>query len=351
MKTMKTTSTSHSNSMRPTHMLSAKKISALLGFAAAAALLTATTQSEPIDLARLKGAIRIDGSSTVYPITEAVAEEFSKAAPKVSVTVGISGTGGGFKRFCAGEIAIAAASRPITPSEVALASTNKIEFIEIPIAYDALAIVVNPKNDWITTITIAQLKKIYSAGGPKNWKDIDPSWPDRPMKLFSPGTDSGTFDYFKEAVIGKEGKVRSDISVSEDDNVLVLGVSGDQDAIGFFGLAYFAENKDKLRDVPVVGSAGAPVAPQASTVNDGTYPLSRPLFIYVNSKSAAKSEVVALVDFYLAQAAALSTEVGFVPLPADIATKANANWKARRLGTQFVKDGKKVDGAFSKIYQ
>jgi phosphate transport system substrate-binding protein len=211
--------------------------------------------------------------------------------------------------------------------------------------------VVNPKNDWMKSVSLAQLKQIYSAGGPKTWKEIDPTWPDRAMKIYSPGTDSGTFDYFKEAVVGKEGKVRSDISVSEDDNVLVLGVSGDKDAIGFFGLAYFEENKDKLRPVPVIGASGLPVAPQTSTVNDGTYPLSRPLFIYVNSKSANKPEVVAFVDFYLNKADALIGEVGYVILPADILAKSNANWKARRLGTQFVKDDKKVDGAFSTIYK
>ncbi len=307
--------------------------------------------ARPQDAATLKGAIRVDGSSTVYPITEAVAEEFSKVATKVSVTVGISGTGGGFKRFCAGETAISAASRPITPAEVELAATNKIDFVEVPVAYDALSIVVNPKNDWVKSITVAQLKAIYAAGGAKTWKEIDPSWPDRPMKIFSPGTDSGTFDYFKEAVIGKEGKVRSDISVSEDDNVLVLGVSGDQDAIGFFGLAYFEENKEKLRAVPVIGKSAQPIAPNAATVNDGTYPLSRPLFIYVNAKAAGKPEVAAFVDFYLSKCDALVPEVGYVSLPANLMAKSLTNWKARRVGTQFVKDGKKVDGAFSTLYQ
>ena len=334
-----------------TSMRTLAKSSAFVVLASMASILVAANQDSPANLLTMKGAIRIDGSSTVYPITEAVSEEFSKVAPKVNVTVGISGTGGGFKRFCAGETAISDASRPITPSEVALAATNKIEFIEIPIAYDALAIVVNPKNDWMKSVSVAQLKQIYSAGGPKTWKEIDPTWPDRALKIYSPGTDSGTFDYFKEAVVGKEGKVRSDISVSEDDNVLVLGVSGDKDAIGFFGLAYFEENKDKLRSVPVIGASGLPVAAQTSTVNDGTYPLARPLFIYVNSKSASKPEVVAFVEFYLNKADALIGEVGYVILPADILAKSNANWKARRLGTQFVKDDKKVDGAFSTIYK
>ena len=334
-----------------TSMRTLAKSSAFVVLASMASILVAANQDSPANLLTMKGAIRIDGSSTVYPITEAVSEEFSKVAPKVNVTVGISGTGGGFKRFCAGETAISDASRPITPSEVALAATYKIEFIEIPIAYDALSIVVNPKNDWMKSVSVAQLKQIYSAGGPKTWKEIDPTWPDRALKIYSPGTDSGTFDYFKEAVVGKEGKVRSDISVSEDDNVLVLGVSGDKDAIGFFGLAYFEENKDKLRSVPVIGASGLPVAAQTSTVNDGTYPLARPLFIYVNSKSASKPEVVAFVEFYLNKADALIGEVGYVILPADILAKSNANWKARRLGTQFVKDDKKVDGAFSTIYK
>ena len=334
-----------------TSMRTLAKSSAFVVLASMASILVAANQDSPANLLTMKGAIRIDGSSTVYPITEAVSEEFSKVAPKVNVTVGISGTGGGFKRFCAGETAISDASRPITPSEVALAATNKIEFIEIPIAYDALSIVVNPKNDWMKSVSVAQLKQIYSAGGPKTWKEIDPTWPDRALKIYSPGTDSGTFDYFKEAVVGTEGKVRSDISVSEDDNVLVLGVSGDKDAIGFFGLAYFEENKDKLRSVPVIGASGLPVAAQTSTVNDGTYPLARPLFIYVNSKSASKPEVVAFVEFYLNKADALIGEVGYVILPADILAKSNANWKARRLGTQFVKDDKKVDGAFSTIYK
>lgn len=326
-----------------------RRASALLALSLVA--LAPAASAHPQDAATLKGAIRVDGSSTVYPITEAVAEEFSKVATKVSVTVGISGTGGGFKRFCAGETAISAASRPITPAEVELAATNKIEFIEVPVAYDALSIAVNKKNDWVKGITIAQLKAIYTAGGAKTWKEIDPSWPDRPMKIFSPGTDSGTFDYFKEAVIGKEGKVRSDISVSEDDNVLVLGVSGDQDAIGFFGLAYFEENKEKLRALSVVAQNAEPIAPSAVTVNAGTYPLSRPLFLYVSAKAAAKPEVAAFVDFYLSKSEVLVPEVGYVSLPANLMAKALVNWKARRVGTQFVKDGKKVDGAFSTLYQ
>ena len=315
------------------------------------AILSIAAQDGTRDFAKLKGAVRIDGSSTVYPITEAVVEEFSKIAKKVNVTVGISGTGGGFKRFCVGETAISNASRPITPSEVALAATSNIEFIEIPIAFDALSVVVHPKNDWVKSITIAQLKAIYSAGGGKSWKDIDPSWPDRAITAYSPGTDSGTFDYFKDAVLGKEGKARADMSVSEDDNVLVLGVSGDRDAIGFFGLAYFEENKDKLRAVPVIGSSGVAVSPSAKTVHDETYPLSRPLFIYVNGKAAAKPEVAALVEFFLDQCDELVTEVGYIPLPSATLAKVHANWSAKRLGTQFVKDGKQIEGRFGDLFQ
>lgn len=304
------------------------------------------------DSASLRGAIRIDGSSTVYPITEAVAEEFSKQAAKVNVSVGISGTGGGFKRFCVGETDITDASRPITPSEVALAAEKKVEYIEIPVAYDALTIVVNPRNDWVKSLTVDQVRKIYSAAGTaKSWKDLDPTWPDRPMKVFSPGTDSGTFDYFKEVVIGKDGNVRSDMSVSEDDNALVMGVAGNIDGIGYFGLAYFEENKSKLRALPIDGGKG-PVSPSASSVNDGTYtPLSRPLFIYVNRKSADRSEVQAFIDFYLKEAGDLAKEVGYVNMPAEILARAKERWASRRTGTVFVAEGKKVEGAFSTLYR
>ena len=304
------------------------------------------------DPAALRGAIRIDGSSTVYPITEAVAEEFSKRAAKVNVSVGISGTGGGFKRFCVGETDITDASRPITPSEVSLAAEKKVEYIEIPVAYDALTIVVNPKNDWVKSLTVDQVRRIYSAAGTaKSWKDLDPTWPDRPMKVFSPGTDSGTFDYFKEAVIGKDGNVRSDMSVSEDDNALVMGVAGNLDGIGYFGLAYFEENQSKLRAVPIDGGKG-PVSPSVKSVNDGTYtPLSRPLFIYVNRKSADRSEVQAFIDFYLKQAGELAKEVGYVNMPEEILARAKACWASRKTGTVFVADGKKVEGAFSALYR
>jgi phosphate transport system substrate-binding protein len=304
------------------------------------------------DASALRGSIRIDGSSTVYPITEAVAEEFSKQASKVNVSVGISGTGGGFKRFCVGETDITDASRPITPSEVALAAEKKVEYIEIPVAYDALTVVVNPKNDWVKSLTVDQVRKIYSAASAaKTWKDLDPSWPDRPLKVFSPGTDSGTFDYFKEVVIGRDGNVRSDMSVSEDDNALVMGVAGNLDGIGYFGLAYFEENQSKLRAIPIDGGKG-PVAPSVKSVNDGTYtPLSRPLFIYVNRKSADRTEVQAFIDFYLKEAGQLAKEVGYVNMPDEILARATGRWASRKTGTVFVADGKKVEGAFSTLYR
>lgn len=325
----------------------------ILRIGAAFALLAAATGAlqSPPDPKSLRGSVRIDGSSTVFPLTEAVTEEFAKIAPRVNVTVGVSGTGGGFKRFCQGETAISDASRPIAPSELSMAATAKIDFIEVPIAIDTLCFVVHPKNDWMKSLSIEQARRIFSEGGPRTWKELDPSWPDRAIKRYSPGTDSGTFDYFKEVVMGKEGQIRTDISVSEDDNVLVLGVAGDMDAIGFFGIAFYMENQSRLRSVPVIGSAGTPVMPSAATVLDETYPLARPLFVYVNAKDAARAEVAAYIDFYLANVSDLATEVGYLPLTKDQLSKSTANWAARRTGTQFVKDGKRVEGSFSKIYK
>ena len=318
---------------------------------ASTALLAAGTQDA--DLKSLKGAIKVDGSSTVYPITEAVAEEFNKAASKVRVTVGISGTGGGFKRFAAGEIDIADASRPIKKAECDTASKSKVDYIELPVAYDGLTIVVHPKNTWCTSLTVDDIKKIYSAsGGVKSWKDVNAAWPDKPIKVYSPGTDSGTFDYFKEVTVGKDGSIRSDISVSEDDNVLVRGVAGDENAIGFFGCAYYFENKGKLKSVAVDGGKGA-IAPTTETIENGSYaPFSRPLFIYVNKASAEKPEVAAFIDFYLKNAAELATEVGFVRLPAEISTKVAANWSKRRTGTQFTTpEGETVHGSLAQVYE
>ena len=323
---------------------------------ATAVALLAVAASAPqsgSQLATLKGEIRVDGSSTVYPITEAVAEDFSKAAKGVRTTVGVSGTGGGFKRFCKGETDISDASRPITKSEVETCKSANIEFVELPVAYDGLCIAISKQNTWATKLTVDQIRKIYSASGTaKTWKDLDSAWPDRAIKVYSPGTDSGTFDYFKEVTVGKDGKVRSDMSVSEDDNALVNGVAGDRDAIGYFGFAYYVENKDKLVAVAVDDGKGA-VLPTDATILDGSYePFSRPVFIYVNRKSADRPEIGAFVDFYLQQAAALSKEVGYTPLPESIYGTARTNWKARRTGTQFLDaKGDKVSGSLARVYK
>ena len=305
--------------------------------------LAAAMQTSDADLSKLTGQIKVDGSSTVYPITEAVAEDFQAKATKTRTTVGVSGTGGGFKRFCAGETDITNASRPISASEAQSAKTNKIDFVELPIAFDGLAIVVNPSNNWVTQLNVAQLKNIFTADSPaKKWSDVNPAWPSETIKVFSPGTDSGSFDYFKEVIIGK-GNIRSDLSVSEDDNVLVTGVAGDKNAIGYFGFAYYAENASKLKLVPIDGGKGA-ITPSNKTIEDGTYaPFSRPLFIYVNAKSAARPEIAAFVDFYLANTAALSKEVGYTALPAPMQERATATWKSKKLGTQY------LDSAGNKV--
>jgi len=307
---------------------------------------------EDKDLSSMRGSIAIDGSSTVYPITEAVAEEFAETAPKVRVSVGISGTGGGFKRFCAGETDISDASRPIKGKEYKLAKESKIEFIEVPVAYDGLTIVVNTENDWATDLTVDELKSLFLDGSTiKTWADVREGWPEVPVKIYAPGTDSGTFDYFKEVVAGKTGNIRSDMSVSEDDNVLVRGVSGNKGAIGFFGCAYYFENKDKLRAVPIDGGKGA-VSPTKTTIENGTYaPFSRPLFIYVSKKSMERPEVIEFVDFYLDNAGDLAEEVGYVRLPQGVYSRAKANIAKGRTGTKFLDDeGEKISGSLVSVY-
>ncbi|MDO8494700.1 MAG: PstS family phosphate ABC transporter substrate-binding protein [Deltaproteobacteria bacterium] len=266
----------------------------------------------------LQGMIKIDGSSTVFPITEAVAEEFQKVHPGVRVTVGVSGTGGGFKKFALGEIDINDASRPIKESEMAQTSKNKIRYIELPVAYDGLSVLVNPKNTFVDHLTVAELKKIWEpASTVKKWNQIRPNWPDRPIHLYGPGVDSGTFDYFTEAINGKAQACRSDFMASEDDNVLVQGISGDENALGFFGYAYYKENQDKLKVVPIDGGKG-PVVPSEETINNGTYaPLSRPIFIYVSASAATRPEVKKFVEFYLETAPKLVHEVGYVSLPQE----------------------------------
>jgi len=268
-----------------------------------------------------KGKINIDGSSSVYPLTEAVAEEFRKIEPDIRVTVGISGTGGGFKKFLRGETDISNASRPISKSELVISRANGIEFIEIPVSYDGMAIVVSPKNEFVDFITVDELKKMWSPESQEKintWKQVRDSWPDVPLNLYGAGTSSGTYDFFTEAINGKAKASRGDYTASEDDNVLVQGVSSDQYGLGYFGLAYYSENKGKLKLVPVkVNSEAEAIYPTVLTVESGQYqPLSRPEFIYVNVKSASNPQVKKFVEFYLDNAAKLAEEVGYVALPA-----------------------------------
>lgn len=265
---------------------------------------------------QLSGTVSLDGSSTVYPISEAVAEEFNAVAPRVRVTVGVSGTGGGFKKFLAKETDINDASRPIKESEMQTAESMGIEYIEIPVAFDGLSVVINVNNDWVDHLTVEELQRIWQPGSMvDSWDDIRPEWPAEPLRLYGPGTDSGTFDYFTEAINGESGASRPDYTASEDDNVLVQGIAGDEYAMGFFGYAYYYENQDKLKVVPIDGGNG-PVAPDATTINNGTYsPLSRPIFIYLNTASMARPEVSTFVDFYIDNAAVLASEVGYIALP------------------------------------
>jgi len=263
----------------------------------------------------LGGVVSLDGSSTVFPISEAVAEEFQTEAPRVRVTVGVSGTGGGFKKFLAGETDINDASRAIKGSEIAEAEANGITYLEIPVAYDGLSIVVNPKNTWVDHLSVAELKLIWEPGSSvDSWDDIRAEWPASPIRLYGPGTDSGTFEYFTETINGASGASRPDYTASEDDNVLVQGISGDESALGFFGFAYYKENASRLKIVPIDGGNG-PVEPSAVSINNGTYsPLSRPIFIYLSGTGATKPQVRAFVDFYLESAPALVSEVGYIPL-------------------------------------
>ncbi|HUP23790.1 MAG TPA: PstS family phosphate ABC transporter substrate-binding protein [Thermoanaerobaculia bacterium] len=289
-----------------------------------------------VEEGQLRGTVGVDGSSTVFPITEAVAEDFRAEAPAVRVTVGISGTGGGFKKFANAEIDIADASRPIDPTEVAAAQANGIEFIELPIAYDGLSVVVHPSNDWVDHLTVEELQRIWQPESTvRTWRDVRPQWPDREIALYGPGTDSGTFDYFTEAIMGRSGASRSDYTASEDDNVLVQGVGGDPSALGFFGFAYYVENAERLKIVPIDPGTG-PVAPSQATINDGSYrPLSRPVLIYVARPSADRPEVAAFVDFYLDQVATLAEEVGYVALPEEAYAAVEQHWRRRVTGSVY----------------
>src|SRR5687767_1919382 len=284
--------------------------------------------------------VKIDGSSTVFPVTEAVAEDFQKAKRnKVKVTVGISGTGGGFKKFCRNETDISNASRPILKAEMADCAKAGVEYIELPVAFDALTVVINPKNTFIKQLTVAELKKMWEPGAQgkvTRWNQVNPAWPDAPMKLFGPGADSGTFDYFTEAVVGKSKSSRGDFTASEDDNVLVQGVSRDVNGLGYFGYAYYIENKDKLKAVPVVNDKGQAVEPSMEAVLKGTYtPLARPIFVYVNAKSLDKPEVKEFVEYYMKNGGKLAREVKYVPLPDSAYKVALEHVQKGKKGTVF----------------
>lgn len=300
--------------------------------------------------AKLEGTIKIDGSSTVYPITEAVAEEFGKTFSDVKVTVGISGTGGGFKKFCAGEIDIADASRPIKKEEIELCKTNGVQYVELPVAYDALTIVVNPKNTWAESMTIKELKKLWepdAQGKITRWNQIRPTWPDQEIHLYGAGVDSGTYDYFTEAVVGKQHSSRGDFTSSEDDNVLVQGVAGDVNALGFFGMAYFLENQNKLRALKIddenPANGAGPQIPSSANVIAGNYqPLSRPLFVYVAQKSTDKPEVAEFINFYLNNVQTLANEVGYVQLPSGVNQLAKSRFANRTSGSIFASGASQV---------
>lgn len=295
------------------------------------------------DLRQLRGTVTLDGSSTVFPVSEAMAEEFQiSTGGNVRVTVGISGTGGGFKKFCAGETDISNASRPITASEIEQCKLAGIQYIELPVAFDGLSVLVSPKNDFVSSITVSELKKMWEPGAQgtiTKWNQIRPEWPDREFRLYGPGADSGTFDYFTDAINGKEKASRGDFTASEDDNVLVQGIANDADALGYFGFAYYEENIDKLKLVAVDHEKGAgPVLPSKETIAGGSYtPLSRPIFIYVKTTSLDKPEVEAFVKFYMNSETAptLINQVGYVPFPAEYYGYGAARVDARQAGTVF----------------
>jgi phosphate transport system substrate-binding protein len=287
--------------------------------------------------------IRVDGSSTVYPVTEAVAEEFQRANPGSRVTVGISGTGGGFQKFCRDEIDISDASRPIRTTETEACESAGVQYVELPVAYDGLAIVVHPSNTWANFMTVGELKKLWepaAQGKITRWNQVRAGWPDREIHLFGAGVDSGTFDYFTEAIVGKEDQSRGDYTSSEDDNVIVQGVSGDELALGYFGYAYYEENKEKLRVVPIDdaddSNGKGPIAPSPDTVKNGTYrPLSRPIFIYPKIKALERPEVRNFIDFYLTKGIPLVREVGYIPLADREYELIRKRYEARRTGSMY----------------
>lgn len=323
---------------------------AILGLAACGKQDSGTATSE----SALSGTIRIDGSSTVLPISEAVAEEFAKQYPKVLPTVGRSGTGGGFKKFANGEVDITGASRPIRPDEDALCKQNGIEYIEIPVAYDAMAVVVNPQNTWCDSLTVAELKKIWepaAQGKIMNWSQVRPGFPNERLILFGAGTDSGTFDYFTAAIVGKEKASRGDYTGSEDDDILVQGVARTKDALGYFGLAYYENNQNKLKLVAIDNGNG-PVLPSRESVINGTYqPLARPLFIYVNVKALERPEVAEFVKFSIENSSKLADEVGYIGLPENVIALIKERFERRITGSAFGAEGSMVGVKLEDLYK
>ena len=290
--------------------------------------------------AGLKGKISIDGSSTVYPITEAMAEEFGALTRrKVQITVGVSGTGGGFKKFCNGQTDVTNASRPIKAGEVEMCAQGGIEFVEIPVALDGLTVMVNPRNDFVSCVTVAELHRIWGAQAEDKivrWNQVRPDWPDQPLHLYGPGVDSGTFDYFTETINGEAQSSRGDFTSSENDNLLVQGIIGDLSSLGYFGYAYFTENQEKLKPLQIDGGAGC-VGPTRKTINDGSYmPLSRPLFIYVSSTALREPHVKEFIRFYIGpEGWALVAEVGYIPFPEQVYQLVSSRAESGATGSIF----------------
>lgn len=300
---------------------SAHRLASAAAFLSLSALVGCGKQAE---------SIKIDGSSTVYPISEAVAEAFREPRPDVRVTVGLSGTGGGMKKFTAGEIDICDASRGIKSSEVEALEAASVPFTEFSVAFDGIAVVVHPENDWAENMTVEQLASIWRPENPVNkWSDIDSSWPEEPIKLYGPGTDSGTFEYFTDEIVGEAKSCRPDFTASEDDNVLVTGISEDKYSLGYFGFAYYIENTDKLKLLGVANGEAEPVSPSLETIRSNAYaPLSRPLFIYVRNDLLERPEGAEFVKFYLDKAGEMAKEVGYVPVSDEVATENAASYKS-----------------------
>ncbi len=294
--------------------------------------------------------IRIDGSSSLFPLTEAVAEEFRDVYPEIKITVGVSGTGGGFKKFGRNEIDIANASRPLTTDEIELCKKNNVEFIEIPVTNDGLVIAVNTSNNFIDFLTVTELKKIWepsAQGKIKYWNQIRSNWPHIPIQLFGPGTSSGSFDFFTRTIIGMKKASRGDFTASEDDNILVQGVSGARGGLGYFGLSYYLENRDKLKAIPIddendLNGIGA-FYPTEEVIKNGNYqPLSRTGFLYINAKAAKKEIIKIFVDYYLISATKLTREVGGIPLQKETYVEAMKRFDFGITGSMFI-EGESLD--------